>query len=105
VSTDTYIPVYHPFIGEMNFKILELGKNKTRLIIHGEGHTYMNLLTEEILKDPDVDVAKYLIKFQFSDPELLVTTRGNRNPLDVVKDACGRLSDSCDELLDQIPAD
>ena len=89
----------------MNIKILELGKNKARLEIRGEGHTFMNVLTEEILKDPGVDVARYLIKFQFSDPELLVTTRGNRDPLDVVKDACGRLEKSCNELLDQIPAD
>jgi DNA-directed RNA polymerase subunit L len=105
VSTDIYIPVYHTFIGEMNIKILELGKNKARLVIQGEGHTFMNLLTEEILKDPDVDVAKYLIKFQFSEPELLVTTRGDRDPMSVVKDACGRLSSSCDELLDKIPVD
>ena len=88
----------------MNIKILELGKNKARLIIQGEGHTFMNLLTEEILTDPDVDVAKYLIKFQFSEPELLVTTRGNRDPLAVIRAACERLSGSCDELLDQIPA-
>lgn len=92
-------------MGEMNIKILELEKNRARLIIQGEGHTFMNVLTEEILKDPDVDVARYLIKFQFSDPELLVTTRGNRDPLQVVRDACGRLEESCDELLGQIPAD
>ena len=104
-STHIYIPVYYPFIGEMNIKILELGKNKARLIIQGEGHTFMNVLTEEILKDPDVDVARYLIKFQFSDPELLVTTKGTRNPLAVVRDACGRLEGYCTELLEQIPAD
>mgnify|MGYP001209346932 CR=1 FL=1 len=91
--------------GEMNIKILELEKNKARLIIQGEGHTFMNVLTEEILKDPDVDVARYLVKFQFSDPELLVTTRGNRDPLAVVRDACGRLEECCNELLEQIPAD
>ena len=89
----------------MNIKILELEKNKARLIIQGEGHTFMNLLTEEILTDGDVNVAKYLIKFQFSDPELLVTTRGNRDPLAVIRDACGRLSGSCDDLLNQIPSD
>ena len=89
----------------MNIKILELEENIARLVIQGEGHTLLNVLTEEILKDPDVDVARYLIKFQFSDPELLVTTRGKRNPLDVVRDACGRLKNSCAELLEQIPAD
>jgi DNA-directed RNA polymerase subunit L len=89
----------------MNIKILELGKRKARLIIEGEGHTFMNALTEEILRDPEVDVAKYLIKFQFSDPELLVTTRGDRDPLEAVKDACSRLSEYCDELLEHVPAD
>jgi DNA-directed RNA polymerase subunit L len=91
-------------MGEMNIKILELGKNKARLTIQGEGHTFMNALTEEILRDPDVDVAKYLIKFQFSDPELLVTTRGERDPLEVIKDACNRLSGYCEDLLENIPA-
>ena len=59
----------------------------------------MNTLTEEILKDPDVDVARYVIEFQFSDPELLVTTNGNKDPLDVIRDACTRISGHCDELL------
>jgi DNA-directed RNA polymerase subunit L len=90
---------------EMNIKILELGKNRARLTIHGEGHTFMNALTEEILKDPAVEVAKYLIKFQFSDPELLITTRGDREPLEVIKDACTRLSGYCDDLLQSIPVE
>lgn len=86
----------------MNIKILELKKDKAKLLIQGEGHTFMNVLTEEILKDPDVDVAKYLIKFQFSDPELLVTTNGKKSPLDVITDACRRISGSCDELLESL---
>lgn len=64
----------------MNIKVLELEEDKARLVIQGEGHTFMNLLTQEILKDPDVDVARYLIEFQFSDPELLVTTNGKKEP-------------------------
>ncbi|OPY41343.1 MAG: DNA-directed RNA polymerase subunit L [Methanoregulaceae archaeon PtaU1.Bin222] len=86
----------------MNIKILELQKDKVKLLIQGEGHTFMNALTEEILSDPDVDVAKYLIKFQFSDPELLVTTNGKRAPLEIIADACRRISQSCDELLESI---
>ncbi len=101
--THTYIPVHLSMIGGMNIKILELEKNKARLIIAGEGHTFMNTLTEEILTDPGVDVARYLIKFQFSDPELLVTTKGDRDPLAAIKDACTRLSGYCTELLGKIP--
>ena len=88
----------------MNIKILELQKDKVKLLVQGEGHTFMNALTEEILRDPDVDVAKYLIKFQFSDPELLVTTNGKKGPLDVVADACKRISGSCDEILHSLPS-
>ena len=83
----------------MIVKVLELEKDKARLIILGEGHTFMNALVEEILHDPDVDVAKYVIEFQFSDPELLVTTKGKKNPLKIIKKACKRISGHCDDLL------
>jgi len=86
----------------MNIKLLELEKDKARLIIQGEGHTFMNVLTEEILLDPDVDVARYVIEFQFSDPELLVTTNGKKDPLVVIQEACGRISGQCDEILSQL---
>jgi DNA-directed RNA polymerase subunit L len=43
----------------MIVKVLELEKDKARLVIQGEGHTFMNALIEEILSDPDVDVARY----------------------------------------------
>lgn len=104
-TTHTIIPCCLSMIGGMNIKILELEKNKARLVIAGEGHTFMNVLTEEILKDPGVDVARYLIKFQFSDPELLVTTRGARDPLAAITDACRRLSGYCTELLEKLPAE
>ena len=86
----------------MNIKILELEKDKTRIVIQGEGHTFMNALTEEILQDPDVDIAKYTIEFQFSEPELLVTTNGKKDPLVAIKDACQRLSGYCDELRENL---
>lgn len=83
----------------MIVKVLELEKDKVRLVIQGEGHTFMNALVEEILQDPDVDVARYLIEFQFSDPELLVTTKNKKNPIPIIKKACKRITGHCDELL------
>jgi DNA-directed RNA polymerase subunit L len=83
----------------MIVKVLDLEKDKVRLIIKGQGHTFMNALVEEILSDPDVDVAKYMIEFQFSDPELLVTTKGKKNPLPIIKKACRRIAGHCDELI------
>ena len=97
----------HPYINSfqlpkhrcMIVKVLELESNKARLLVQGEGHTFMNALTDEILRDPSVDVAKYLIEFQFSEPELLITTKGKKDPLVVIKDACKRLSKNCDKLV------
>ena len=83
----------------MIVKVLELEKDKARLTIQGEGHTFMNALVEEILRDADVDVARYVIEFQFSDPELLVTTKNKKNPLPIIKKACKRITAHCDELL------
>jgi DNA-directed RNA polymerase, subunit L len=84
----------------MIVKVLELEKDKARLVIQGEGHTFMNALVEELLADPDVDVAKYTIEFQFSDPVLLVTTKSaKKNPLTLVKKACKKISGNCDTLL------
>jgi DNA-directed RNA polymerase subunit L len=83
----------------MNVKVLELESNKAHLVLQGEGHTFMNALTDEILRDPSVDVATYTIEFQFSDPELLVTTKGRKDPLIVIRDACRRLSKNCDKLI------
>ncbi len=86
----------------MIVKVLDLEKDTVRLIIKGEGHTFMNALVEELLDDPDVDVAKYMIEFQFSDPELLVTTKGRKNPLTIIKKACRRISGHCDELIKEL---
>jgi DNA-directed RNA polymerase subunit L len=83
----------------MIVKVLDLEKDKVRLVIQGEGHTFMNALVEQILSDPDVDVAKYMIEFQFSDPELLVTTKGKKNPIPIIKKACRRISGHCNELI------
>ena len=88
----------------MEIKVLELGPGKARLVVGGEGHTFMNALVEELLLDPGVDVAKYVIKFQFADPELLVTMREGHEPIPALRAACQRLVGSCDTLLAQIKA-
>lgn len=88
----------------MDVKILEREEDKVRMVLKGEGHTFMNALVEEILTDLSVDVARYEIKFQFSDPELLVTTRGGKDPVAVILEACARLTARCDEVLAQVRA-
>jgi len=86
----------------MEIKIIDLEPNKARLLFVGEGHTFMNALTDELLRDPGVDVARYMMEFHFSDPELMVTTVGDRDPLEAIIDASRRLAGHCGELLEQI---
>ncbi len=86
----------------MHLKILELEKNKVRMVLVRENHTFMNLLADEILRDPAVNVAKYVIEYQFSDPELLVTTDGSKDPITAIREACDRISRSCNELITQV---
>ena len=86
----------------MNIKILELTDRKVRMLLEGEGHTFLNALVNEILLDPDVDVAKYKLEFEFSDPELLVTTLGKKKPLVIIDEACSRIIQYCNELSKNI---
>ena len=57
----------------MKLKIIELEKGKIRLSLEGEGHTFMNALTEEI--------------------------GSKKDPVTVIREACDRISTRCDDLL------
>jgi len=86
----------------MKVKILEHEKDKLRFVIEGEGHTFVNALVEEVLLDPEVDLAKYVIEFQFSDPEVLITMKpkAKKTPEKVVLAALKTISKGCDDLLE-----
>ncbi|MBN1168111.1 MAG: DNA-directed RNA polymerase subunit L [Methanospirillaceae archaeon] len=86
----------------MNITVLELTDDVVRMVIIGQGHTFLNALTNELLQDPVVDVATYLVEFQFSDPVLTVTTHDMANPVEAVKRACQRVSGACADLLTQL---
>ncbi|HOB18761.1 MAG TPA: DNA-directed RNA polymerase subunit L [Candidatus Methanoculleus thermohydrogenotrophicum] len=86
----------------MKIKILELTDDRARILFEDEGKTYINALAVELINDPGVDVAQHRQAFQFSDPELVVTTIGGRPPLLAITDAAKRLSSYAGELLRQI---
>jgi DNA-directed RNA polymerase subunit L len=88
----------------MKLKLQELTDDKARILFEGEGNTYINALAVELLNDPKVDVAQHRQVFQFSDPELVVTTIDGRPPLLAVTDAAKRLSGYAGELLRQMEA-
>jgi DNA-directed RNA polymerase subunit L len=86
----------------MNITVLELGEDMVRISLTGQGHTFMNAIKTEILTDPTVDVANYVIEFQFSDPILTVTTHNKADPVKPILDACKRLTANCEELLSSL---
>lgn len=83
----------------MELTILELGEGRARVLFPGQTHTFMNLLMDELLQDPGVDVATYHLEYEFSDPVLVVSATGGRDPLDAITDAARRIAGSCDELI------
>ena len=85
----------------MKLKILEQEKDKLKFSLEGEGHTFVNALVEELLLDPEVDVAKYVIEFQFSDPVILVTMKpkAKKTPEKAILAALKTISKRCDDLL------
>ncbi len=86
----------------MNITVLELNEDKVKIALIGQGHTFMNALISEIQKDPTVDVANYIIEFQFSDPILTVTTHEKKDPVAPILAACTRLSTSCSDLMNEV---
>ncbi|MDE4908591.1 DNA-directed RNA polymerase subunit L [Methanogenium marinum] len=86
----------------MEIKILELNPDSVKILFVGESHTYMNALTHEILTDTRVDMASYNPKFDFTDPELFVSTKDGVEPISVIIDAARRISADCAELLEAI---
>jgi DNA-directed RNA polymerase subunit L len=86
----------------MEIKILELKPGIVKILFVDENHTYMNALNQQILTDPRVDVSSYNPKFDFTDPELFVSTKDGVDPFVVIIDAARQISADCAELLDAL---
>ncbi len=86
----------------MEIKVIELRDDLARIAFIGEGHTFMNALVDEILRDPEVDVANYSSEFHFTDPVLLVTTKGGKKPVDAIREAAVTISGNCTGLIETI---
>lgn len=86
----------------MEVKIVDIGEDYVRLVIKGEGHTYLNLLQHYLVEDDDVIVARYNISHPLvGEPEIYIKT-GGINPLEAVKKANEKIIAVCNTLLEQI---
>lgn len=76
----------------MEIEVVEEKKNRLVFEIGGMGHTYLNILKNELWNDSHVKVATYNIKHpQASKPKFILETDGDEGPRNALNSAVGRL--------------
>ena len=82
----------------MNLKIVKKTENEAFIEFIGEGHTILNLLRTELLADERVKMATYDTKFPVMDNPVFHITTSGVDPIVVLKEAAGRIIDTCKEF-------
>jgi DNA-directed RNA polymerase subunit L len=73
----------------MEVKILEKEKNRLKIEIAGEDHTFLNALKKELNNDKDIQISAYRIDHPLaSKPEMLIE---GKDPLKSLTEANKRL--------------
>lgn len=75
----------------MNIKVIEKEKNKLKLEIIGEDHTFCNALRKELWNDKDVTVAGYNIEHPLVSNPVLTLETEKKDPKEVLGSAIKRL--------------
>jgi len=83
----------------MELKTLESGKNKIVFELQGVGHTFCNLLVQELWKDEHVKVAAYNVDHPLiGKPKMVVETDGKEDVKKVLADAVKKLKKDSDKF-------
>ena len=87
----------------MKINILEDKKNRFVFEIDGIGHTFINILKNELWNDANVKVATYSIKHaEISNPKFILETDGNESPRAALASAVGRLKRLSDKFKKEV---
>ena len=81
-------------------KLETVSKTENEAVIEfvGEGHTILNLLRTELLKDKRVLMATYDTKFPVMDNPVFRLVTNGADPIIALKEATSRIIDQCDEF-------
>ncbi len=80
----------------MKIDVLEDKKNKLVFEVEGMGHTFINILKNELWNDSHVKVATYAVKHPLVNvPKMIVETDG-ASPRKIIADAAKRLKKTCE---------
>ncbi|RLE78565.1 MAG: DNA-directed RNA polymerase subunit L [Thermoprotei archaeon] len=70
--------------------------------IRGEGHTLLNMIVDELNRNPHVTYAAYSVDHPLvNEARLIVTTDGSIDPLDALTKASSNLKSFLKELREQ----
>ena len=76
----------------MEIKVLEDKKNRFVFEIDDMGHTFINILKNELWNDGHVKLATYSVRHPIiSKPKFILETDGNESPRTALMSAVGRL--------------
>ena len=83
----------------MNINIVEEKKNKLVFEVDGIGHTFINLLKNEMWNDEHVKIATYTIRHPtVSKPKIIVETNGDESPKAAITSAVTRLKKTSEKF-------
>lgn len=84
----------------MNLKIINKTEDQAIIEFVGEGHTILNLLRTELLKDERVLMATYDTKFPIMDNPVFKLTTKDVDPIVALREASRRIILQCEEFSD-----
>ncbi len=82
----------------MNIKIIRVTQDEAEIEFLDEGHTFLNVLKQSLLQDPEVEIATYDVKHPMISNPIFYIRTGSKGPLTALKDASLRLKDEFDTL-------
>jgi DNA-directed RNA polymerase subunit L len=89
----------------MKLNVLEDKKGRLVFEIEGIGHTFLNILKNELWNDSHVKVATYSIKHpQTSKPKFILETDGDESSKTALSSAIGRLKKLSDKFKKELSA-
>jgi len=78
----------------MEIEIIEQTKNKLTFELHGETHTFCNVLKNELWKDNKVKVAAYRVKHPLVGTPIFTVETAVKSPKTALEDAVKRIKKS-----------
>lgn len=86
----------------MELKVVESGKEKLRIEVVGEDHTFCNVLRKNLWEDKSVNIAGYSIKHSLVDNPIIVIE--SSNPKKSLSESAKRLKKENEDFLKKFKA-